>query len=560
MQENKHDKLYTSNPCSDNPCEKYGEKVVCISIPGEGQKLTHKCVCSVGYQERNGKCAQFIVKPQTCDQVSCHAGTCILKDGKPECKCNVFYYGKYCQSYICSGFCMNDGRCIPLNKMKSSNESSAICICKHGFEGERCEIATKDCQDYCHNNATCNINPKTQTLECNCKPPFIGEHCDQCPGMSCGLGKCALDSEGEPHCTCQGSNCMRKDCSNFVCQHNGTCYIDPLSNQPECKCTDGMYTGRLCEMDKCQSTFCRNGGSGFRENGRCICACRGGFAGEKCDVPISNFFACLGAEVCENGGTCMELNNTKVCSCPLNYVGRTCNIRVSEEINPCKGFSCENEGVCRADLSNRGTYTASCLCDQKHTGERCESLNRCYKHCLNGGSCFSDGNTVRCHCLEGWTGGRCSLRFEEGGRDSPDNEAINSLTVTIVTVSIVALALLAALVYLVVFLIQKRQLTSPFKHRRMQESGVAGMHVEFSNRMFLQDGEEMDDQIQPSTNFVNPVYETMFLESRSIIKEGTVLHPDIIEMTSADSERSGLLRGNDKPPADGRPVIHTDSD
>ena len=414
MQENKHDKLYTSNPCSDNPCEKYGEKVVCISIPGEGQKLTHKCVCSVGYQERNGKCAQFIVKPQTCDQVSCHAGTCILKDGKPECKCNVFYYGKYCQSYICSGFCLNDGRCIPLNKMKSSNESSAICICKHGFEGERCEIATKDCQDYCHNNATCNINPKTQTLECNCKPPFIGEHCDQCPGMSCGLGKCALDSEGEPHCTCQGSNCMRKDCSNFVCQHNGTCYIDPLSNQPECKCTDGMYTGRLCEMDKCQSTFCRNGGSGFRENGRCICACRGGFAGEKCDVPISNFFACLGAEVCENGGTCMELNNTKVCSCPLNYVGRTCNIRVSEEINPCKGFSCENEGVCRADLSNRGTYTASCLCDQKHTGERCESLNRCYKHCLNGGSCFSDGNTVRCHCLEGWTGGRCSLRFEEG--------------------------------------------------------------------------------------------------------------------------------------------------
>ena len=45
----------------------------------------------------------------------------------------------------------------------------------------------------------------------------------------------------------------------------------------------------------------------------------------------------------------------------------------------------------------------------------------------------------------------------QGERDSPDNEAINSLTVTIVTVSIVALALLAALVYLVVFLVQRRQ-------------------------------------------------------------------------------------------------------
>ena len=44
-----------------------------------------------------------------------------------------------------------------------------------------------------------------------------------------------------------------------------------------------------------------------------------------------------------------------------------------------------------------------------------------------------------------------------GSRESLDNDAINSLTVTIVTVSIVALALLGALVYLIIFLIQKKQ-------------------------------------------------------------------------------------------------------
>ena len=44
-----------------------------------------------------------------------------------------------------------------------------------------------------------------------------------------------------------------------------------------------------------------------------------------------------------------------------------------------------------------------------------------------------------------------------GTKESLDNDAINSLTVTIVTVSIVALALLAALIYLIVFLVQKRQ-------------------------------------------------------------------------------------------------------
>ena len=42
-------------------------------------------------------------------------------------------------------------------------------------------------------------------------------------------------------------------------------------------------------------------------------------------------------------------------------------------------------------------------------------------------------------------------------RKDLDNSAINSLTVTIVTVSIVALALLGALVYLTVFIIQRRQ-------------------------------------------------------------------------------------------------------
>ena len=53
----------------------------------------------------------------------------------------------------------------------------------------------------------------------------------------------------------------------------------------------------------------------------------------------------------------------------------------------------------------------------------------------------------------------------------------------------------------------------------MTESG-GGRNVEFSNRMFLQDEEEeIEDQhgtfsleeMQPTTNFVNPVYETMFL-------------------------------------------------
>ena len=40
---------------------------------------------------------------------------------------------------------------------------------------------------------------------------------------------------------------------------------------------------------------------------------------------------------------------------------------------------------------------------------------------------------------------------------SPDDKAINSLTVTIVSVSLVALALVGALIYLLVFIIQRKQ-------------------------------------------------------------------------------------------------------
>lgn len=64
------------------------------------------------------------------------------------------------------------------------------------------------------------------------------------------------------------------------------------------------------------------------------------------------------------------------------------------------------------------------------------------------------------------------------------------------------------------------RLSSPFKHHRMNESGTRPSNLEYSNRMFLQDDEAQDqhglfsmEELQPAANFVNPVYETMFLVS-----------------------------------------------
>ena len=83
---------------------------------------------------------------------------------------------------------------------------------------------------------------------------------------------------------------------NARCQHNGTCVLSRASVgqlQPECKCPDTNYEGRLCELDKCglrgdsapsmiintyyfrcEATYCKNGGQGFRqEAGACVCRC-----------------------------------------------------------------------------------------------------------------------------------------------------------------------------------------------------------------------------------------------------------------------------------------------
>ena len=89
--------------------------------------------------------------------------------------------------------------------------------------------------------------------------------------------------------------------------------------------------------------------------------------------------------------------------------------------------------------------------------------------------------------------------------------------------------------------------------------------------MFLQDENGEDARMEPSRNFVNPVYETMFQECQApIIKPGAALSslPSSAEQATllfqdqsqnVVGEESGLLRDQETPPL-GRAVIHTDSD
>ena len=380
MQENKHDDLFTPHPCQNSPCKNHGTGALCVSIPSDEHNLTFKCLCAKGFtmNAQKDKCLKDVSprQRQTCENMNCHKGKCHMIEGTPKCICNPYYNGEFCETYMCSGYCLN-GFCHP--QKTASGEDKLECICNAGFSGERCEIKDKDCKEKCLNNSTCVSNPQTLELTCKCRPPFEGTRCDKCPGLQCGPGHCELDSIGRPRCVCpQGlssPSCVeQKTCEGFQCFHNSTCHLE--SGQPECRCLDSMYSGRQCEWDKCLTIYCRNGGKGIRDNGECRCLCKG-YTGRKCETKLSDYMICDGKGTCMNGGICKTINGRQLCDCPPDYTGALCNIKLVGEEHPCSDNICQNGGICIAVTSNTSSpqYVAECVCDERFKGKLCQVSN-----------------------------------------------------------------------------------------------------------------------------------------------------------------------------------------
>jgi hypothetical protein len=136
------------------------------------------------------------------------------------------------------------------------------------------------------------------------------------------------------------------------------------------------------------------------------------------------------------------------------------------------------------------------------------------------------------------------------------------ITIMSIMLSIVAvIGLVGGLVYFY----RKKRLGAAFKHRRMAEN-LVGNNMEFPNQMFLPEEDEAGGHNIPmseSTNFANPVYETMYGGGEAAASEANGGHhhqeeegllasdPDQIDAQSVndhDSESVDLLtekhRGN----------------
>ncbi len=109
-----------------------------------------------------------------------------------------------------------------------------------------------------------------------------------CDTIECINGRCAIDTMGNPICSCfdgwKGVTCETPSCSEVDCGTNGTCIIG-AEGVPICDC-EGGWTGVNCEeQDLCFNVSCP-------ATGVCIegeCSCLPYYEGDDC-VPMRDKF------------------------------------------------------------------------------------------------------------------------------------------------------------------------------------------------------------------------------------------------------------------------------
>lgn len=272
----------------------------------------------------------------------CNTGKCQQVNGTETCVCPVQYTGKHCETYRCSMWCKNKGRCyvddsdVLKSKLLTTGELPALrCQCSRQWTGSRCEISVNACRKSCHNGASCTF--AENVTRCHCPEEYHGERCEHCADMMCQNGgvcrKTALNTSG---CDCPdgftGKMCENNTCQGF-CSNYGQCKVGVTG--PRCECLAG-YTGARCEIRTCDRK-CLNGGScAFDSNdGRSTCVCLARFTGYYCEVDKCEADDVVVAECisqscgklrCVNGGNCVLRTDGPACDCPLGFTGRLCEV------------------------------------------------------------------------------------------------------------------------------------------------------------------------------------------------------------------------------------------
>ena len=425
------------NPCLSNSCSSLPNSV-CL-LKADSKTVIKSCVCESGYAKRRNQCVlistvdnddlSYEKNEDPCTHLNCYTGKCVVnEEGIAGCECvNPIFEGKFCERYICSGYCLNDGVCYPQQRDRTNDgRARPKCICKEGYHGERCEIKSLSCQ--CRNG-----------------------------------GSCVENSEGQGVCVCVdgylGDNCEFSQCSQYgYCQNGGTCVVFDHSSPSTVGCyCPPSFTGKYCESYKCQD-FCQNGGAAILQENGCACECPPNSFGDRCEV-----LNCA-HDRCRNGGKCTRLDGEEICQCVGKFGGRSCEQPIKEDF--CQKIHCENGGIC-AVRENR----AQCKCTRFYIGERCENYNFCVDQCLNGGTCerSTNASNVQCHCHPGYTGKRCENQVVENENMIDDTQVIND-TIKVVLITVLVALCFVVIIVLVSYCVRKKRQTHPSNIPNQNES------------------------------------------------------------------------------------------
>lgn len=331
------------NPCLTNPCD---DSAVCYLSSTNPHQRSCNCPDDL-YIQKNGSNVSCLHRSEIsslCFKNCVNGGKCKYVDNEMVCQCPSKYEGEFCEHYLCSEYCKNQGVCIlPTHSNSFSTaelKTKRICHCPSDWKGSRCEIPSTACevsflminkkklfkfllpfQNKCLNGGTCHYEAHDNgslSETCVCPTKFSGSRCEICDAIEClNGGTCRNSGTLEKYrCICpdrfKGLFCETDRCADY-CKNGGTCSIRPVTG-PMCIC-DNNYSGERCENDdlclhcgtnsancliECKNNgYCRKDSEGVES-----CVCVGDWSGNVCETPPKCIDEC---------GKCSESSSINEC-------------------------------------------------------------------------------------------------------------------------------------------------------------------------------------------------------------------------------------------------------
>ncbi|CAL8103565.1 unnamed protein product [Calicophoron daubneyi] len=382
-------------------CSSHGtcdpDKKICHCYPGyKGQACEQKTDCPPGL---TGEICQLDIDECLSGSSSCEQ-ICVNTFGSFRCECYDGYTPDTNNPKRCTKVqdCKNEcrtgqGDCNTQNK----------CVCRKGYEGERCERDVDECRTGTHEcEQMCANTHGSYTCECG-----KGYRVDAGDFRRCvaDTGVCQSqcvrgqgDCDSHDRCICrpgfEGDWCERDvdECRTGTHECEQMCVNTHGSYTCECgkgyRVDAGDFRRCVADTGVCQSQ-CVRGQGDCDSHDRCIC--RPGFEGDWCERDVDE--CRTGTHQCEQ--TCVNIHGSYICRCALGYVVNPKDQRRCLAVE-CSPLCAAPRGTCDQD--------GHCACSPGFTGpdcttdvDECSSGEHSCQHV-----CLNTYGSYRCECYSGY--------------------------------------------------------------------------------------------------------------------------------------------------------------